>query len=245
MTFQLETSNNRIFKESFDSISRIVDEITLIIDTEGLKLTTLDRSHTTFIIMELDKTVFDEFECTTPEKICIDVNEFMKVLRNVKSNDILRLNVDEGNFIVTFIGDATRKFKLRLIDNDYEPQVPPKISHPVKISIPSTILTDALKDMSIFSDKLQFLINENYLHIRSDGEFGDTNTEYLHGENILTTACSTFGIDKLTDILRSSKFSNEMELELGDDMPLKLTLKLPTGDGILQYLLAPRIEEQD
>ena len=245
MTLKVELSDNKIMKTAFESISRIVDEATIIFDTEGMRLTTLDRSHITFISLEFKKTLFDEYECTTPEQAPVDVNEFMKVLKKCKSNDILRLSVDEGNLIIIFDGDATRKFKLRLIDSEYEPQVPPKINHSCNIQVPIDVLVNALNDMDIFSERLQFMVDENYLIISADGEFGDAATKYLHGENILEVARSSFTIKKLLDIMKSSKFTNTVEIGLGNDMPLVLTLTLPTHEGSIQYLLAPRIEEQE
>ena len=76
MTLKVELSDNKIMKTAFESISRIVDEATIIFDTEGMRLTTLDRSHITFISLEFKKTLFDEYECTTPEQAPVDVNEF-------------------------------------------------------------------------------------------------------------------------------------------------------------------------
>lgn len=245
MTLKVELSDNKIMKNAFESISRIVDEATIIFDTEGMRLTTLDRSHITFISLDFKKTLFDEYQCTTPEHACIDVNEFMKVLKKCKSNDILRLSVDEGNLIIIFDGDATRKFKLRLIDEEYEPQVPPKISHPCNIQIPIDVLADALNDMDLFSERVQFMIDENYFIISADGAFGDAATKYLHGENILEVARSSFTIEKLKDIMKSSKFTNTVEIGLGNDIPLILTLTLPSKDGMLQYLIAPRIEQEE
>ena len=74
--FQLTLSDNSIFKNAFESISKIVDEITLTADSEGVHLRALDRSHITFITLELDKTLFDEYECDVPEKMAIDCDDF-------------------------------------------------------------------------------------------------------------------------------------------------------------------------
>ena len=41
------------------------------------------------------------------------------------------------------------------------------------------------------------------------------------------------------------KFSEEAEIGLGTDMPLKLTLNMVTGAGKLSFLLAPRLESDE
>ena len=127
MTFKLELSDTKIFKDAFESIRKIIDEVTIECDSEGMRLKALDRSHITFVNLEFKATLFDEYICTVPEKINVDTEELTKVLKKCKTSDILQLTVDEGNLIIIFEGDATRKFKIRLIDLEYEPATPPMI----------------------------------------------------------------------------------------------------------------------
>ena len=242
MTFKLELSDNAIFKTVFDSIASIIDEVTIVFDSEGMRLNALDRSHITFITLELAPEVFDSYICDTPEKVTVDCDRFNKILKKCKTNDIIQLTMDEGNFIIVFEDDATRRFKIRVIDTEYETQTPPNINHNINITVPSNMVQDALNDMMIFSDKLKLLIDENYLKIISEGEFGDVDIKYLHGENVLEVAESLYNIDKLKDIFKASKFSKECQISLGNDMPVKITFELPTHDGKLKYLLAPRLE---
>lgn len=92
MAFKVELSNNSVIKNSFESISKIVDEITLTADSEGMHLRALDRSHITFITLDLDKTLFDEYECDVPEKMAIDCDDFYKLLKKCENNDMLKLS---------------------------------------------------------------------------------------------------------------------------------------------------------
>ena len=158
--------------------------------------------------------------------INIDTDEFMRVLKRAKSQDRVLMSVDEGNFIITFEGDATRTFKIRLIDIEYDNPTPPQISHPTTFKVRFSILKDSINDIDIFSDKIALQVDEDYFIASADGEFGDASIKYLHGENI-------------------HKFSEEAEISLGTDMPLSLTLNMVTGDGKLSFLLAPRLEQDD
>lgn len=242
MTFKAELNNTNIFKTAFDSIASIIDEVTLTADSEGIRLKALDRSHITFVDLELDADLFNEYICDVPEKMNIDTSEFMKVLKSSKPNDILQLSVDESNFIIVFEGDATRKFNIRLIDLEYENATPPMIDHPINLTIPSELLKDALNDMKLFSEKIIFTVDQDYLKLSTEGTFGDGEIKYIHGENVTETCQAIFDIGKLISIMKASKFSKECTLNLGNDLPLKITMELVTGDGRLSYLLAPRIE---
>lgn len=244
MTFKLELTDNSIFKSIFESVARIIDEVTLIADSEGVRLKALDKSHITFISLDLHYDLFDEYICDVPEKINIDADQFWGVLRKCKSSDILKLTVDEGNLIVSFEGDASRKFNIRLIDIEYEQTEPPMIDHPVNLTIPSELLKDALNDMNLFSDKLMLTVDEDYLKINAEGMKGDGEIKYIHGANVTESCQSIFNIDKLIDIMKASKFSETCTLSLGDNIPLNITFELPTNDGKLSYLLAPRLAEE-
>jgi len=243
--FKAELSNPNILKTSFDAISSIVDEVQIQTDSEGIRLDALDRSHITFVHLELKASLFDEFICDEPEKINIDTDEFVKVLKRSKSDDRVIMSLDEGNFIITFEGEAKRTFKIRLIDIDQEPPSPPELDHPTQFEIPFSLLKDSIADIDIFSDKISLMIDSEYFKAEAEGEFGDANIEYLHGEKIDTTAKSVFSLEKISEMLKADKFSDIATIRLGDDMPLDLKLKMISDEGELSFLLAPRIEAEE
>ena len=202
--FKAELSNPNILKTSFDAISSIVDEVQIQTDSEGFRLDALDRSHITFVHLELKSSLFDEFVCDEPEKINIDTDEFMKVLKRSKSTDRVIMSLDEGNFIITFEGD-----------------------------------------MDLFSDKITLMVDSEKFRASAEGEFGDANIEYIHGEKIDTEAKSVFSLEKIREMLKADKFSEMAIINLGTDIPLYLTLRRVDGEGELSFLLAPRIESED
>ncbi len=243
--FKAELSDSNILKTSFDAISSIVDEVEIQTDSEGMRLDALDRSHITFVHLELKSDLFDEFICDVPEKINIDTEEFMKVLKRAKSRDKVILSVDEGNLIITFEGEATRTFKIRLIDMEYDTPVPPQLEHPTSVQIPFSLLKDSINDIDIFSDKILLKIDSERFTASADGEFGDASIEYIHAEKVNEEVKSLFSLDKIREMLKADRFSNVAEISLGNDMPLLLSLEMVTGDGELSFLLAPRLETED
>lgn len=244
MTFKAQIINHTTLKNAFESIRLIVDEITLIANNKGLHLRCLDKSHITFIVMDLDKNFFDEWECEDPEKIHLDVDVFYNILKKAKKEDILELSLNEGNLIIELKGDATRRFEIGLIDLEYENPQPPYIDFPCTINIPSGLLKEYVDDMEMFSEKLEFIVDEDYLRICADGQKGNAETKYIHGENINEVVRSSFSIPKLKEIFKASKFSRECSISLGTDNPIKVAFKLVTNDGELSYLLAPRLNEE-
>ena len=241
---KLELYNPSIFKEVFDCISHIVDECKLEFSNFGLTINALDKSHITFISLDFKYHLFDTYEVPENETILIDTVEFIKVLKRCKNDDILKLETDESNLILTFEGESTRKYNLRLIDNEYETPKPPSIDYPVSISVPSELIKDTLGDLKLFNENFKISVDEDYLRLYTDGQFGDTEMKYLHGSNINTYVQSGYSIEKFIDIFRASKLSKEVVLNLGNDLPVTISFIIGVGDGRVAFLLAPRLEEQ-
>jgi len=243
--FKAELNDPNILRTSFDAISSIVDEVQIQISAEGLRLDALDRSHITYVHLELKSELFDEYVCDEPEKINVDTEELMKVLKRAKANDRVILSTDEGNLIVQFEGEAVRTFKIRLIDIEYETPSPPEIQYENEFEVPFQLLKDSIADIDIFSDKITFRVDEDRFMASAEGEFGDAEIEYLHSEKISKPARSVYSLDKIKEMLKADKFSETAIINLGDDMPLKLTLKMASNEGELSFLLAPRIEAEE
>ena len=242
---KLELYNPSIFKEVFDTISHIVDECKLEFSNFGLTINALDKSHITFISLDFKYSLFDTYEVPNPETILIDTVEFIKVLKRCKNDDILKIETDMSNLILTFEGDSIRRYNLRLIDQEYETPKPPSIDYPVSISVPSELIKDTLGDLKLFNENFKISVDEDYLRLYTDGQFGDTEMKYLHGSNINTYVKSGYSIEKFVDIFRASKLTEEVELGLGNDLPVTITFKLVSGDGSVSFLLAPRLEAQE
>ena len=241
----LELTDNIILKNCFEAISTIVDEVSLECDSEGMRLRALDRSHITFVKMELNAGLFDEYICETPEKLNVDTDELMQILKRCKPKDLLKLETDESNIKFTFEGDSTRNFNLRLIDINYDSPTPPRIEIPVKLNLPVELLGDFLEDMLIFGENVKFIVDEDYLRCEGQGEFGDSEVKYIHGENVQEIIESKFSINKIKDMLKAKKLASMVTLSLGTDMPLFLTYNIGNGDGLLEFMLAPRLESED
>lgn len=240
-----ELNNPTILKTSFEAISNIVDEAQLECDTEGIRLRALDRSHIVFCKLELKESLFNTYQCPEPEKINIDTSEFMKVLKRAKNDDLVELETDETNLIIRFMGDATRTFKIRMIDMEYEAPNPPAMDYDCNINLPVKILKDSVGDIGIFSDNILFCIDQDHFIISADGDFGDARVKYIHCERVDGSAESLFSLDKINSMLKAEKFSDTVDIGLGDDLPLTMCFEMVTGDGEISFLLAPRLDSGD
>lgn len=245
--FKIVLYNNSIIKSAFAGVKHIVDEIKIKIDHDGVYCDALDTSHVSFVHLELKETLFDEYEVEEPTSLIVDSEEFMKVLSRCKSTDILTLEADTSNLILTYEGDSTRQFRIKLIDTEYETPTPPNVKQTFTCEISTITFKDTLSDVEVFSEKLHLKHEDGnkYLHLSGDDNFGATNIKYLLEEEEYEGACnSVYSLDKLKDFMKSEKFSKHIRLKSGETLPLTLEFILPLEEGVLSYLLAPVIEQE-
>ena len=244
---QLTLGDSGIIKTSFEAICDIVDEVQILVESNVFRLSALDRSHITFVNLELKKDLFDEYILEEALKLNVDTEELFKVLKRGKSDDILTFKADEGNLIIIFEnGDTTRTFKIRLIDIDYEPPSPPDLEWPIEVKdIPFALFKQGIQDAEVVSDKVCLAVDPEYFKMNAEGEFGDNDMQYLHGLKVDGSVQSIYSLEKIKSMLKSDKFTPEIQLKLGNNMPLHLSLVHDSGNGILSYLLAPRIESEE
>jgi len=239
---KFEIANNKIIRDCLETVCLIIDELVFECDAEGIHLRALDKSHITFIDMNWDESMFDMYQCSEPISFCVDASELLKIIKRIKGDDVLSAGLDEGNLILTYSGDSTRTFKLRLIDVEYETPVPPKVEYPVTLDIPTDVFTDAISDAELYGEKISLSVDNDYFITSADGEFGVNHNRYLHGESIGDYVKSTYAIPKIKEMLKGKSLSHEVKLGLGDDLPLTLEYHSPTNDYKLGFLLAPRLE---
>ena len=242
---RFELANNKIVKDCLETVCLIIDELVFECDSESIRLRALDKSHITFIDLNWDESMFDMYQCKEPCSFTVDASELLKIIKRIKTDDVLSLGLDEGNLILTYNGDSTRTFKLRLIDVEYETPVPPKVEYPVHLNIPTDVFNDAITDAELYGEKISLSCDNDYFITSADGEFGVNHNRYLHGESIGDYVKSTYSIPKIKEMLKAKGLSHEVKLGLGDDLPLTLEYHSPTNDYKLGVLLAPRIETDE
>lgn len=241
--FRIVTSNIDLLQNTFKAVSSIVDTVKLLVDEEGIRFSSVDNENVRFIHFELNYTFFDEYESDGLTEVGVDVGEVSDVLRRARQGDTLTLTIkDDSRLVFLFEGESKRKFDIALTDEAYTSSPPVGMVYPVCLEVEANVLRDALKDCSLFAESFQLTIDHDHILVKCDGGFGGVTNSYLHGETVDGVVSAKYSIKYLEDILQSSKFNDVCILEMGDDMPLRISFMLPSGDGEFSSVLAPRIE---
>jgi len=87
--------NARLWKNLLNAIATLVDEANFDANDQGITLRAMDPSHVAMVDFEWPSEMFDEYACDTPLKLCININEMLRLLRRVNADESLVLELDD------------------------------------------------------------------------------------------------------------------------------------------------------
>lgn len=250
--FELKVSDAKLLKNMATAISILVDEATFHITSEGMKLRAMDPSRVAMIDFEWPRTVFEEYNCTGPTRLCFNVSELLKLLKKVSKEESVELSLDEktGRLRVKISGRFTRIFTMPTLEASEEEVPTPKITFKVKAKITTEGLCRAIEDAETVSDHVRIEADPEKLVFNASGELMGATIEMKRGgEDLLELdvaepSKATFSLNYLTEIVKAASATSDIViLEFATDMPIRLDFQ-QTNEGKLAYYLAPRIETE-
>lgn len=241
-------SEAKEWKTIIEAIAVLIEEASLVITPEGVKLRALDPSRTAMIDLSIPKEAFEDFSCEEEVRVGINFDDMKKILKRCKKDDKIEYDVAGGKVRVKIIGKATRQFILPLIDIGGEALPTPKVVFTVKAKLSSDALDEAVRDAEVIADAVKFEATEEALILKALSDKGDLEvrfgkeSEALFEYEVQEGAVASYSLDYLADIVKkAAKISDIVSIEFATNKPIALTFEIPHG-GRLAYYLAPRIE---
>jgi proliferating cell nuclear antigen len=250
--FKLKMADAKLLKDMITSISILVDEGTFKIEPDGMKLRAMDPSRVAMIDFEWPKTIFEEYVSTEPTKMCINITEFLKLLKRASKDETVELSLDEktGKLQLTIAGKYTRNFTMPTLEASEEEVPTPKITFNVRAKATTQGLSQAIEDAQLVSDHVKIEADPDKIVFTASGDLmGATITLQKGSDALLDLEVkehqkATFSLSYLTEIIKAASATSDIAtLEFSSDMPIKLDFHQPK-EGKLSFFLAPRIETE-
>ncbi|MGC8543528.1 MAG: DNA polymerase sliding clamp [Vulcanisaeta sp.] len=243
------------FRYIFTALANLLQESNLVIDSEGIKMKSIDPSKVSLIILNIPGSSLEEFTVTKELRIGISFDLVKKILKRVKAREKVELGVDMGKnrfFIVIYTkkgreGGFYRKFGLPII-NIAEEEVPePKLEYPVRIRMDMGTFLDIVSAASEISDSIKLVAKEDSFSVIAEGEGGKalettyaSSDEVFYEYSVQGSHDATYAAELLLDFIRPMKqISETVTIEFDNNKPLKLTMEFAIGS--VQFYLAPRV----
>lgn len=243
-------SDARLWKNLTVAISTVVDEGSFTADEDGMWLREMDPSHVAMIDFMCPKSLFDEFICDEPTKLCINFSELLRFMRRIGSDESIDLLFDSSDAKLNIVlkSKYTRTFSISTLEPSGDKVPTPKIAFNSKAQMTAKCLKNSVADASTVSDQIQFETKDDKLILKASGNRGvvtidiDTDSDELLSLDVKQPSQATFSLNYLSDIVKAvSNLTSIVTVEFSTDMPLRLNFELPQK-GKLLYYLAPRIE---
>jgi proliferating cell nuclear antigen len=248
--FKLKVTDAKLLRDMATAISILVDEATFKIESEGLRLRAMDPSRVAMIDFEWPKTIFAEYECSEPSKMCINISEILKLLKRASKDETVELSLDDktGRLQVKITGKYTRNFTMPTLEASEEEVPTPKISFNVKAKTTTHGLSQAIEDAQLVSDHVRIEADSEKLTLNATGDLMGAIITLQKGSDALLdletkeNSKATFSLSYLSEIIKAASATSDIAtIEFSTDMPVRIDFQ-QTKEGKLTFFLAPRIE---
>lgn len=250
--FKLKVSDAKLLRDMITSISILVDEATFKLAPEGITLRAMDPSRVAMVDFEWPKTVFEEYQCDVPAKMCINVTELLKLLKRAGKDETVELALDEktGRLHVKIAGKYSRNFTMPTLEASEEEVPTPKLTFNVKVKATTSGLSQAIEDAQLVSDHVRIEADTEKLAFNASGDLMGAEISLQKGSNTILDleakepSKATFSLSYLSEIIKAASNTSEIgTLEFSSDMPIRLDFQ-QAKEGKLTFYLAPRIETE-
>jgi len=243
---KLTLAEPKYFKDSITIISEIVTEATLKITSEAVELVAMDPANVAMVVFKLLSTSFVTYELENSTSITLNLNNLKQVLRRIKSNDTLTIEIEENKLKLTLQSTSKRTFFLPLIDACEGEQKVPDLSFNVVVATQSSILNDAVDDVDVVGESVMFGASENIFMISSKGDLSKATVD-IPADNVTKVVCkdesatAKYSIEYLKKMIQGAKLADVVQIKFSKDYPLKLEY-IVQNKVELSFILAPRVD---
>lgn len=261
-----------IFSSIFKLLHQLNKDVNLQFSKDGLYIQTMDSNHICLSELKMHSTWFDSYKIKPKNEtfnIGINLDIMSKILKCKDSNQTIKLHFDKKReyldmtfgFSETSENDDTKQKKMRiekefelpLMDIDSDILDIPESEYQADFSLESTVFQHISNEMNMFSETLEFNVNEEKINFVTKGEYGnytinldidDLDEFSIEEDKVLKL---NYNLKYFTMVSQFNKLSKNIQLSISDNMPLKMMYQFDNDNEInnIVFYLAPKIDDDD
>ena len=267
--FYIQTVQASAIRILIEALKEILTEANFEFDKTGIKVITMDSSHTMLVHLKLNSKNFENFHC--PEKVIVGIGlmNLYKLIKTLNNNSILTLFLEhnDSNRLGIQIQNTEKNtntvYKLNIMDlMDNVMKFPPAEFSSV-ITMASSDFQKICRDMYNLSDIIEIKSVGNKLILSCRGDFAEQETvisssfeddnneetKKSKSKNMKVTIENTstdiiqgiYSLKFLVLFTKCTNLSNSIELYMKNDFPLILKYTCASL-GNIKLVLAPHID---
>ena len=232
------------------AVKTLVEEATFEANSEGLTFRAMDPSHVALVDLTLPGPSWQAYQCDKPFKFSLRVEDLVKVISRADAKDSLEMKeTEEDTISFTFQNGYKREFTIHLIESTAASAPLPKLEFETKATVTKAILDKILGDMSVVADQVTIQATKEKVTFGGKSDVGKAEVALAKNDaDVLklesnAESKATFSIEYLTSIIRALSVADTIDIQYSTKKPLKLTFSLNSQGAILQFFLAPRVQD--
>lgn len=241
---QLKLDNPKLLADIISIISELVIEVKLKVTKESLSLMAIDPANVAMVYFKIPADLFSQFEVEKDYTLGVNLENLKAVLKRCKPGSALTINA-EGNLLKLGIQDRIKRdFVLALLDIDTEEKPMPDWQFKSVIKMDSESFSEVIEDCLVVSDACTFYAEPNRFVVEASG-LNSSRAEFSSDEVEIYSDASKarFSLEYLNKFIKGTKVSSKVTISFSDNHPMRIDF--PTGNVMLSFVLAPRIEQDD
>jgi proliferating cell nuclear antigen len=241
---RLKLENPKILADIISIISELVVEVKIRVNADGMSLTAIDPANVAMVYFKIPNDLFSEFGLEKEEVLGINLENLKAVLKRCQLGSSLVLERVDNQLKLTIQDRVKRYFSLALLDIDAEDKEVPKWEFKSVIKMDSSTLSEVIEDCSIVSDACTFIAEPAKFSVEAHG-LNSVKVEFSSDELEIYSdkATARFSLEYLSKFIKGAKISSRATISFSDNHPMRIDF--PTGNVMLSFVLAPRIEQDD
>jgi len=247
---RLVVNDARLIRKAFKAASSLVDEAPVKISEEGLSIRALDLAEVSMIDMVLSKDAFETFEFDKPLKVNIRLSDVLNLLKFESKSERLEMVFKEDKVTFRVSNDFTRIFTVPVFSSEDRDLPLPKVSLGNSFETKVSTIKHLLESGKHISDYISISVENNTVLLSAKGEISEYQVVLTVEEGNLINPVlkeasrASYDLKRLSSIVSSLLFSENVRIEFDTDLPLKMTQKVEeVPNSILTFFVAPRMEK--
>lgn len=242
MHFKLD--NPRLFTDLITIISELVVEVRLKATKEGLSVTAIDPANVAMVYFKMPAELFSQFELEREEVLGVNLENLRAVLRRCKPGSALILKKNDNILNISIHDKVKRDFALALIDIHSDDKELPTWEFKSVVKMDADAFAEVVEDGLVVADACTFSAEPNKFIVEASG-LNSARAEFSSEEIEIysDTSRARFSLEYLNKFIKGTKISNRVTLSFSDNHPMRIDF--PTGNVMLSFVLAPRIEQDE
>ncbi|MEM3144612.1 MAG: hypothetical protein QW332_01295 [Thermoproteota archaeon] len=247
---RLVTNDAKLIKKVFKAASSLIDEAPLKIGEEGLSIRALDLAEVSMIDMVLSKEAFEVFEFNKPIKANIRLSDVLNLLKFESKSEKLEMVFKEDKVTFRVSNEFTRIFTVPIFFSEDKDLPLPKVSLGNSFETKVSTIKHLLESGKHISDYISISVENNTVLLSAKGEISEYQVILTVEEGNLINPVlkeasrASYDLKRLSSIVSSLLFSENVKVEFDTDLPLKMSQKMEdVPNSTVTFYIAPRMEK--